>query len=122
MSDSDAKESKSDGHGPFHRVESPTQTPADAEAQVASGELHGHARKAGAPWPSVKAYVGPLPEGKRGLEFFTSIAPRDGTPPGYAEWPRVEAFPDVGGDDNIAIIPIRVTKNTQTPWAPDSKT
>ena len=35
---------------------------------------------------SAKAYVGRLPPGARGVEFFTDVAPRSGSAPHLAEW------------------------------------
>jgi hypothetical protein len=34
----------------------------------------------------VHAYVGPLPTGEEGIEFWTSIAPDRGSPPHLAYW------------------------------------
>jgi hypothetical protein len=62
-------------HGPFHRLESPTQTTADAILQVSSGEIWGKAAKIGGMFPCVKAYPSNLPSGNRGIEFTTTIAP-----------------------------------------------
>jgi hypothetical protein len=48
-------------YGPFHRLESPTQTTAVASQQVASGEIWG-APARGSNIPSVKAYRNSLPQ------------------------------------------------------------
>jgi hypothetical protein len=73
-------------HGPFHRLESPTQTSADALKQVASSEVWGAAAR----WsniPSVKAYRNSLPTGQRGIEFSTIVLPQKGSGTPYeARW------------------------------------
>ena len=94
----------------FHRVESPTQTEKDAATQEQSGELWGRTPRAGA-WPKVKAYVGRLPTGVRGVEFETEVEPDAGCPPGIALWTGPRAGVAVEGE--YAKIQIRVTSNTQ---------
>ena len=61
--------------GPFHRVETPTQTPETAVLQVARGEVWGATAKPNGLFPCVKAYPGRLPAGRRGVEFTTLIRP-----------------------------------------------
>src|SRR5437868_4830758 len=61
-------------HGPYHRVETPTQTSDDAVQQVLSGEVWGRAAKLGGLFLCVKAYPGTLPAGRRGIQFLTPIA------------------------------------------------
>jgi RHS repeat-associated protein len=58
--------------------------------------------------PQVKAYTGPLPEGAKGIEFTTPVAPDPQTAPGRATWsgPR----PGVRVEDGTAKIPVHVTK------------
>lgn len=60
--------------GPFHRLESPTQTVEDAARQEQSGEVW---RRAGRYEliPKVTAYDGPLPRNVRGVEFTTPVEP-----------------------------------------------
>lgn len=60
-------------HGPYHRLESPTQTSADALQQVKSGEIWGRAHKQNGAFPCVKAYPNQLPAAERGIEFTTPI-------------------------------------------------
>jgi hypothetical protein len=36
--------------------------------------------------PRVKAHIGPLPPGRSGIEFTTSVDPDRGSPPGQASW------------------------------------
>lgn len=94
----------------YHRLESPTQTPADAARQAASGELWGRPPR-GSDIPAAQAYVGPLPPGARGTEFTTATPPDPGSPPGQAYWrgPR----PGVRVEGGIAKIAIVVTRQTQ---------
>jgi hypothetical protein len=71
--------------GPFHRIESPTQTTADADEQKKSGEIMGKPAR-GSGIPSVKAYRGKL-SSRRGIEFDTSVAPTPGSgTPHEARW------------------------------------
>src|SRR4051794_35132196 len=63
----------------YHRVESPTQTKADAASQVTSMEVWGGPAR-GSSLPAVKAYRTPLPSPtRRGIEFCTPVAPTPGT-------------------------------------------
>lgn len=108
----------------YHRLESTTQTAADAANQVASNQIWGKAASTSI-YPTVKAYRGPLPVGKRGIEFATAIAPTKGTGTPYeANWypclphvnpctPEVKVVAQSGID--FAVIEVRVTKNTQVP-------
>ena len=78
--------------GPYHRLESPTQTEADARLQVSTMMVCGRgARQAGGGMsdiPSVKAYLGPLPGNRKGIEFTTDIVPSSiaNAPPGGVFW------------------------------------
>ena len=94
----------------YHRVESPTQTAADALSQEQTGELWGFPAR-GSDIPKVKAYVGPLPSGRRGIEFTTSARPDSGCPPGYAFWSGPRSGVIVEG--NRAKIQIDVVRNAQ---------
>ena len=95
----------------YHRLESPSQTPEDTIRQARSGAIWGRAAR-GANVPTVKAYTGPLPPGRRGIEFTTSVPVDYGCAPGRAEWsgPR----PGVIIDGEFAKIYVMITKNTQT--------
>lgn len=96
----------------FHRRESPTQTAADAAQQVASGEIWGKPPRFGNPnIPCVQAYRGPLPEGTRGIEFTTKVAPDEGTAPHEARWTGTRPGVDVKAD--FARIRVHITQNTQ---------
>ena len=94
----------------YHRVESPTQTAADALAQQQTGELWGFPPR-GSDIPKVKAYTGPLPSGRRGIEFTTPVPPDSSCPPGYAFWSGQRAGVIVDG--NRAKIQIEVVRNAQ---------
>jgi hypothetical protein len=72
--------------GPFYRLESPTQTTADANAQQSSGEIMGKPAR-GSSIPSVKAYRGKITAGVRGIEFDSSVSPAVGSGTPYeAKW------------------------------------
>ncbi len=70
--------------GPFHRVETPTQTSEHARLQKASREMWGRAAR-GSGLLSVKAYPGRLPS-RRGVEFMTDVDPLSGSAPNEARW------------------------------------
>ena len=95
----------------YHRVETHTQTPEDARLQEHSGELWGSPARF-SDIPKVKAYVGRLPDGCRGVEFTTPVPPDSSCPPGQAYWsgPRVGVLVDA----ERAKIKITLTRNTQT--------
>ncbi|WP_052026796.1 hypothetical protein [Rhodovulum sp. PH10] len=71
----------------FHRLQNPwTQTDQDAVRQVETGEIWGRPAR-GSDIPSVKAYRGPMPDGRRGIEFTTPVAPQPGSGSLYeARW------------------------------------
>lgn len=97
--------------GIYHRLESPTQTAKDAEQQEVSNEIWGRAPRTGLE-PAVQAYVGPLREGARGVEFRTTVSPDRGCAPGEARWRGPRDGVRVVGE--FAILSVEVTKNTQT--------
>ena len=103
----------------YHRLESPTQTVQDAAMQEASQMMAGKEAQ-GSSTPSVKAYPGALPAGKRGIEFTTSLPPMQGQRAQIVQWyegqPGVIPF-----KDGMVAIPVHVTKNTQTPEATSTK-
>jgi hypothetical protein len=70
-----------DEYGPFHRV----QCAHVNETMSLSGMIGGD-RSYGVGFKRVHAYVGPLPDGEEGIEFWTSVAPDRGTPPHLAYW------------------------------------
>ncbi|MDJ0897736.1 MAG: hypothetical protein QNJ55_02915 [Xenococcus sp. MO_188.B8] len=72
----------------YYRVQTPTQTEQDIEMQINSLEIWGKAAQNvfQSDIPKVKAYVGKIPEGKKGIEFTTNIPPDPNTPPHLAYW------------------------------------
>jgi len=98
----------------YHRLQTPSQSGKTAAEQTASGEIWGsYDRVMGgrSPFPSVDAYVGPLPEDAIGIEFTTEVPPDRGTPPRIARWTGPRDGVIVEGD--YAKIKATVTKNTQ---------
>ncbi|MFP3614537.1 hypothetical protein SB778_31085 [Paraburkholderia sp. SIMBA_050] len=69
----------------YHRLASPTQTLETVIKQVHSKEIWGVAKFRGLAGVSVAAYVGPLPAGKDGFEFETTVAP-DSQHPHRVQW------------------------------------
>lgn len=57
--------------------------------------------------PRVKAHIGPLPPGRSGIEFTTSVEPDSGSPPGQASWSA--ARPGVETLEPNELVAIRVT-------------
>lgn len=56
----------------YHRFVSPTQTPDDIKKQIESLEIWGKAAHNvyQSDIPKIKAFVGKLPKGKKGIEFL----------------------------------------------------
>ena len=98
-------------HGPFHRLQSPTQSNEVADLQSQSQEIWGRPRR-GSDIPQVQAYTGPLKKGEKGIEFLTETAPDKDCPPGQARWtgPR----DGVVIKDGFCRISARIIKNTQS--------
>lgn len=99
-------------YGPFHRLESTSQNAGVAGMQSASREIWGRAPVYGDSAPVVQAYRGPLPEGRRGVEFWTDIKPKwHDTNVAMRAW-----YPTQGVriEDDFAKLEVVVTKNTQT--------
>lgn len=98
----------------YHRRQSPSQSPAMAAKQQETGEIWGSYNRdlAGgrSPFPSVDAYVGPLPRGVMGIEFTTAVPPDKNTPPRRARWTGPRDGVMVEGD--YAKIEVTVTRNT----------
>src|SRR5690348_208998 len=91
--------------GPFHRIESTTQTVADAVQQVDSGEIWGRTPRGGMT-PTVKAYAGPI-GGNRGVQFTTDINPHPNSAPHEARWYLGNEGVELrqhGGDDFACIL------------------
>jgi hypothetical protein len=94
----------------FHRLESPTQTSAVALEQERTFEIWGNPSRY-SDVPRVKAFVGRLPEGARGVEFHTDVRPDRGLPPGRAEW--TPGRPGVVLVDNTARLSVDLVLNRQ---------
>ena len=71
--------------GPYHRLESTTQTSAVAVQQTASGEIWGRTPRNGLV-PTVQAYPLSLPIARRGVEFLTPIDPYPNGSPLEVRW------------------------------------
>ena len=69
----------------YYRHESPTQSKEVARLQVQSGEVWGRAPQQ-SDLPAVQAYIGQLPPGVRGVEFYTDTVPDTGGSPRIAYW------------------------------------
>ena len=91
----------------YHRLESPTQSPALAQQQKASGEVWGHPSRYSF-LPKVRAYEGPLPAGEKGIEFETDVDPDPGSPPGKAVWGV--GNPGVRLEGDVVKLKVLVTK------------
>ena len=94
-------------YGPYHRL----QSRHDNDLMESTGKVGGRAARnvyAGS-IPMVKAFDGPLPDGKNGIEFYASVKPDPGGAPGRPTWSR--GRPDVEVlDDEMVAIPVRITK------------
>jgi hypothetical protein len=98
-------------YGPYHRLESPTQTMQVAGQQVLSGEIWGQSTQVSY-IPAVRAYRGPLPPNRRGIEFMTGVAPHPNSHPTDVRW--LLTTPGVMAKSiGFVAIPVFVTKNTQ---------
>lgn len=104
-------------HGPFHRLESPTQSPETAELQTRSGEIWGTTAKF-ALKPTVKAYRGPLRPGDRGVEFMTFASPDAGGAPSSPTWTPERK--GVWTDGEMAKLSCVITRNTQSDSSSDA--
>jgi hypothetical protein len=72
--------------GPFHRRTH--VNPSENQKVAASGMVWGRPRGnmyAGL-YPAVKAWLGPLPEGIVGFEFYTNVEPDPGRAPDWPQW------------------------------------
>jgi hypothetical protein len=65
--------------GQFYRTGS-THDDNTTRLQQVSGEIWGKPDR-GSNFPSVDAWVGPLPDDKPGIEFYTDVQPSPGSPP-----------------------------------------
>ena len=72
----------------YHRLVSSSQTLEDIKKQIESLEIWGKAphNVYKSDIPKVKAFIGKLPKGKKGIEFTTDVPPDPNTPPYLATW------------------------------------
>jgi hypothetical protein len=98
-------------YGPYHRVESPSQPKHVAAQQETSGEMWGQSSPFSA-IPSVKAYRGPLPSTRRGIEFYTYVKPHNDPHPTDVRWLDTTAGVQTKPNGFVAIPVVRI-KNTQ---------
>ena len=67
--------------GPYHhRANAVTQTEADADMQIRTLKICGTAGRFHAV-PTVRAYLGPLPDDEEGIQFETDVSPTSVVPP-----------------------------------------
>ncbi|MFB9924356.1 hypothetical protein ACFORO_10775 [Amycolatopsis halotolerans] len=103
-------------YGPYHRLESRSQSPETAKLIEESNEVWGRTPRHGSN-PAVQAWNGPLPSDRRGVEFYTDVKPLfHGAKSGLREW---RAAQGVRVDDEFAKLDVVVTKNTQVEAAPE---
>ena len=69
----------------YHRIETATQPANIVAVQRREGRIRGYPAL-GSLIPKVKAYAGPLPSGKSGIEFTTDVLPDSGGAPGRPTW------------------------------------
>lgn len=107
------------GHGNslpvYHRGETSTQSAATAKLQEQSKEIWGQPMRGGGNIPCVKAYIGHLPAGWRGIEFTTPIAPcpQHCTPGIEARWYYGWCPGVTLNSAGYAVIPVSTFKNMQ---------
>lgn len=98
-----------EGYGPYYRL----QSAADNEIVERTGKLGGFAARniAAGLFPKVKAYEGRLPEGRSGIEFYTSVAPDPHHVPGCPVWSGPRAGVVVSdADSDMVLIAVRIVK------------
>ena len=113
-------------YGPFHRFQgkyandlarfgSSYPLPGFPNAVLPASKMGGHPNRNiyHALGPTVDAYAGKLPEGERGIEFYSFVPPRQGATPHIPQWtesqlsqPGVRLVPDL----ELLLIPIVITK------------
>lgn len=113
-----AEEKQGEGwpYGPYYRIQAVELN----EEMEQTGRVGGKALRniyAGA-HPKVKAYIGHLPAGKTGIEFFTNVPPDTNTPPGLAQWsqgnPGVLDLPsDPMDGEEVVAIPAKIVKRVE---------
>ncbi|MGW7531333.1 WXG100-like domain-containing protein [Amycolatopsis sp. NPDC054798] len=103
-------------YGPYHRLESRTQSAETAKLIEESSQVWGKTPRHGAN-PAVQAWNGPLPPGKRGVEFYTDVKPHFyRSKQGLREWRAEQGIPT---DGEFAKLDVVVTGNTQVEAPPE---
>jgi hypothetical protein len=100
-------------HGPYYRL----QTAADNELVARTGMLGGLPARniAAGLFPKVKAYEGHLPQGRRGIEFYTTVEPDRHHVPGCPVWSGTRAGVVVSDTDaDMVLIPVRIVKRVDS--------
>lgn len=104
-------------YGPFHRLQSAVDNERMANTGIVGGK---RARNiyAGSQ-PKVKAFVGPLPAGKAGIEFYSEAAPGEQTPPHRAEWSKgapgvIELEPDPKDHEEVVGIRVKIKRRADS--------
>jgi len=105
-------------YGPFYRAASKSQTDDAARQMLETNELWGGISKMWGGNEAARAYQGSLPEGTRGIEFYTPIRPRLAFPR-EVWWEDGRGIEGLVVEDGWAKIPVRITKNTQIPDWPE---
>jgi hypothetical protein len=89
----------------YHRL----QDAETSKLMIETGKVGGRAA-----WhsdiPKVKAFLGPLPPDRPGIEFTTDIAPDRGCPPGFAYWSEGHPEVEVLEPNELVAITVTITK------------
>ena len=96
-------------YGPFHRL----QGVEDNERAERTGMVGGRPARniAAGLFPKVKAFEGPLPAGRSGIEFYTTVVPDRNHVPGVPVWsgPRKGVIQSAE-DQDLVLIAVRIVK------------
>jgi hypothetical protein len=98
----------------YHRLESSSQTPEIAKLQENSLEIWGGSSYVSG-IPSIRAFRGSLPEGKKGIEFKTDTPPDDSSFPemNLVYWSVGRSDVSLSPDGKMAILKILTIENRQ---------
>jgi len=100
--------------GPFHRRAIDQE---EIDKICASGQIWGRAPRNiyASAYPAVKAWPGPLPEGRPGVEFYTTVAPDQDKAPSSPQW--TEGNPGVIILERNELVAIEVTITKRIDWS-----
>jgi hypothetical protein len=96
-------------YGPFHRIQSAKLN----DLVEKTGRIWGRPARNifQTPFPAAKAWIGSLPEGAHGIEFFTPVEPSPSSTPKVALWYRGEpGVSEVDGEDAVWIPAVRMRR------------